>query len=100
MTEVLVTSILGSGALAALISGIFALIANRQKTHRGLIKAVQLTLYNDIDHLIDKAVEREYITAEEMRHLLDMYECYHTDLGGNGYLDKKMELANGLPMKG
>lgn len=100
MIEIIIPSILGSGALAALISGIFALANNRQKVNHGIARAVQLTLYNDIEHLIDKATARGYITQEEMRHLLDMFDCYHNDLDGNGFLDKKMELASELPMRG
>lgn len=100
MWSVIIPSILGSGALAALISGLFSILSNRQKETKGIAKAVQLTLYNDIENLIDKAVARGSITQEEMRHLLDMFDCYHNDLEGNGFLDKKMELAAELPMKG
>ncbi len=99
MTETLIISILGSGALSALIAGIFNLINNKLKNRSGVAHASQLTLYNDIEHLIDKTAARGYINGEELRHLLEMHECYHDELGGNGYLDAKMNMAKALPIK-
>lgn len=90
-------AILGSGALASIISGIFTLIANKQKKESGIESGVRILLYDRIKHLGIKYIERDYITNEEYEDLILMHKVYHNELHGNGFLDDIMEQVKRLP---
>lgn len=93
MSETVILAILGSGAVSALISGIFNLVERRREKD----DAIQLMLYHDI-----KAECREYIAegsidSESLEVLIKMHDTYHKR-GGNGYLDKMMADVKKLPV--
>ena len=93
----IVLAILGSSALASLISGVISLIANRKKQETGVEAGVRILLYDRIKHLGIKYIERGYITHDEYEDLGRMHDVYHNDLNGNGFLDNIMEQVNELP---
>mgnify|MGYP006947702712 FL=1 len=93
----IVLAILGSSALASLISGVISLIANRKKQETGVEAGVRILLYDRIKHLGIKYIEREYITHDEYEDLGRMHDVYHNALNGNGFLDNIMEQVNELP---
>ena len=123
----IVLSIIGGSAGATLIAGIFTLLQwllNRKAqkedraadkkiadcTVRGqeiaavrklvdaLYSANRILMYDRIKHLAKVYISREEITAEELEDLISMHECYHTDLGGNGFLDDLMAQVRHLPI--
>ena len=88
---------LSSSALAAVISGIFALLSARQKKSNGIEAGVRILLYDQIKDRGNHFVERGYVTRDEDEDLIKMHEVYHTALDGNGYLDNLMLEVNRLP---
>ena len=88
---------LSSSALAAIISGIFALLSARQKKNNGIEAGVRILLYDQIKDRGNHFVERGYVTRDEYEDLIKMHEVYHTALDGNGYLDNLMLEVNRLP---
>ena len=92
-------AIIGSGALSSLIAGIFNLIQNRKNKKDGVSKGVRQLLYDRIKHLGRCYISVGEISAEDLEDLMQMHSIYHTDLGGNGYLDNLMEQVKRLPVK-
>ena len=121
-------AIIGGGAGAAVVGGIFGLITwllNRkaQKEDRkedkadkeqkdmnaeideikalldNLIVAERTSMYDRIKHLGNVYLERGSISSEEMEDLISMHEVYHTVLKGNGFLDSLMAKVKELPVK-
>lgn len=92
--EILI-AILGSGVLSTIISGIFALVSQsktqKQKNTDGVSKGVRQLLYDRIKYLGRCYISDGTISAEDLEDLMQMHGIYHTDLGGNGYLDNLME---------
>lgn len=98
--EAIIVAILGSGALAALINGIFAIKAKAKERANGVSDGVRYLLYDNI-----KTRGREYIAAgkielEDLQDIVRAWTVYHDELGGNGLLDKIMSDVKSLPLKG
>lgn len=89
-------AIIGSGALSALISGLFNLLSQRKKKENGVQAGVRELLYDRIKHLGKSHIERGYITHEELEDLIAMHKIYHDSLSGNGFLDTVMNQVKGL----
>lgn len=92
-------AIIGSGALSSLIAGIFGLIQHRKSKKDGVSKGVRQLLYDRIKHLGRCYISEGAISAEDLEDLMQMHGIYHSDLGGNGYLDSIMEQVKKLPIK-
>ena len=92
-------AIIGSGALSSIIAGIFSLIQNRKNKKDGVSKGVRQLLYDRIKYLGRCYISDGTISAEDLEDLMQMHGIYHTDLGGNGYLDNLMEQVKHLPIK-
>ena len=97
MTEAVIIAIISSSALASIISLIGTIITNRMQKHDGISKGVRQLLYMDIKAKCDHYIERGYILSEELEDLTIEHGIYHTDLHGNGFLDARMKVVNGLP---
>lgn len=95
----IVVAIIGSGALSAIISGIFALVQTRLKRKDGVSKGVQTLLYDRIKFLGKHYIAYGQVSTEELEDLIAMHRIYHDDLGGNGYLDELMRAVKALPIK-
>lgn len=115
----IVLAILGGGAGAALVAGIFSLIQWRlnrgamQCTARGkelgelkrlvnvLVEADRTILYDRIKHLGKSYIARGYITVEELEDIDQMHSVYHDKdkLGGNGFLDALMKTVHALDVR-
>lgn len=92
-------AIIGSGALSALISGVFALMQTRLKKKDGVNKGVQIILYDRVKFLGKKYIAEGSIAADALEDLIAMHKIYHDDLDGNGYLDEIMKAVKALPIK-
>ena len=84
-------AVISSGALSAVISGLFTVAQNRRKCHDGIQAGVRQLLYDRI-----KSKGRDYIAAgevssEDLEDLIDAHKIYHDDLQGNGFLDRIMD---------
>lgn len=93
----IVLAILGSSALAAIISGIFGLIGNRQQKESGVEAGVRILLYERIKFLGTRYVEKKYVSNDDYEDLIKMHQVYHSSLKGNGFLDDIMEQVKKLP---
>lgn len=83
-------AILGSGALSALISGVFALIRDKKAQKDGVRAGVRQLLYDKIKFLGRKFIADGEVSEEDLEDLIDMHKIYHDELNGNGYLDHIM----------
>ena len=92
-------AVIGSGALSAVISGVFTLMRDRRAKKDGVRAGVRQLLYDKIKCLCKKYIEDNEISAEDLEDLIDMHRIYHDELSGNGYLDhlteevKKLKIA-------
>ncbi|HOP12101.1 MAG TPA: hypothetical protein PK629_11495 [Oscillospiraceae bacterium] len=84
-------AIIGSGALSALISGIFVIVRDRKAKKDGIRAGVRQLLYDKIKGLGKRYITENEITAEDLEDLMDMHKIYHDELSGNGYIDHIME---------
>ena len=91
-------AIIGSGALSAVISGIFSLARDRRKRQDGVTTGVQQLLYDRIKHLGRSYMNRGEITSEDLEDIIEMHKIYHDDLDGNGYLNELMRAVRQLPI--
>lgn len=96
--EILI-AILGSSALSSIIAGIFALVTRHKDKQNGVSKGVRQLLYDRIKHLGRRYIADGTISQEDLEDLMQMHGIYHTDLGGNGYLDNLMEQVKRLPLR-
>lgn len=90
-------AIIGSGALASIISGITNIIISCINKDRNLEAGVQIMLYAFIKDKCKACIERGYITSDEYEDLTRMHSVYHGPLKGNGFLDDIMKQASNLP---
>ena len=93
----IILAILGSSALAAVISGIFGLLVSRQHKENGVAAGVRILLYERIKFLGTRYVEKGYVSNDDYEDLLKMHRVYHNPLKGNGFLDDIMEQVKKLP---
>ena len=87
----IIIAIIGSGALSALISGIFSIVHDRKSKKDGVRAGVRQLLYDKIKSMGRKYIEADEVTADDLEDLIDMHKIYHDELNGNGYLDHVME---------
>lgn len=87
--EILI-AVLGSGALSAIISGIFGLIRDRRAKNDGVRAGVRQLLYDKIKYLGRKYIAKGEVSEEDLEDLICMHRIYHDELSGNGYLDNVM----------
>lgn len=103
----IILGILGSSAIAATVSGLFALLQNKQKTNLKSVEELQATqeilkeglqqlLYVQIKALCKEHIARGYIASNELEDLERMHKVYHDGLNGNGYLDDLMKAVRRL----
>ena len=90
MTESVIIAILSSGALSALISGLFTMLAQRKRKDTGISAGVRQLLYDRIKYLCKEHLKRGYIASNDLEDLVRMHKIYHDDLDGNGFLDDLM----------
>ncbi len=87
----IIIAILGSGALSALISGIFGYFRDRKTKNDGVRAGVRQLLYDKIKSLGKEYITIGEITSEDLEDMINMHRIYHDELNGNGYLDHVME---------
>lgn len=96
----IIIAILSSTVLTTLITEVFATIRAKRNEQSGYQQGVRLILKNDIRNLCLHYIDQQWIYADELEDLMAMHTCYHTGLGGNGYLDELMNEVKKLPIKG
>lgn len=94
-----IVAIVGSGALSALITGIFGERAAKKKLEDGTQIGVRMILYAWIKSLGKEYIKRGYLSLEELEDLKTMHVVYHNDLKGNGFLDTLMDQVEKLEIR-
>ena len=92
MTQIII-AVIGSGALSAVISGIFSLLVRKHERDEDIM----LLLYHDIKTECKDYIAQGSIDGEGLEVLLQMHGRYHAR-GGNGYLDKLITEVKSLPI--
>ena len=98
MMTTIVIAILSSGALSALVNGIFTLINKKRDDADSIKKGLRQILYNDIKREGKKYIAAGEIGSDALEDLIQTHQIYHDDLKGNGYLDNIMTAVNNLPI--
>ena len=98
MITTIVIAILSSGALSALVNGIFTLVNRRRDDEKSIMKGLRQILYNDIKREGKKYIAAGSISSDALEDLIQTHQIYHDDLKGNGYLDNIMQAVNNLPI--
>ncbi len=68
-------------------------------TVENLKTANRLLMYDRIKHLCRSYLRAGEIDFNDLEDLVEMHDCYHKGLGGNGKLKELMELVEELPIK-
>ena len=89
MTE-LIIAVVGSGALSAVISGVFTLVLRKKQREDSVSAGVRQLLYDRIKYLCKEHIARGYIASNDLEDLRRMHKIYHDDLACNGFLDDLM----------
>lgn len=69
------------------------------KTVESLKTADRILMYDRIKHLCRAYLSQGEVDFNDLEDLIEMHNCYHNDLGGNGNLNTLMELVKELPVK-
>lgn len=96
----IICAIIGSSALSTLIAQIFTAVSKRKEKKSGVSNGIRLILKDRLRFLCLHYIDQGWIYADELEDILAMHSCYHTDLGGNGYLDALMSQVKKLPIHG
>lgn len=97
MSEALIIAILSSSSIATIVTAIINAIISNSKGYNRLVHADQILMKDRIKHLGKSYLECGKVTLEELEDFHEMYECYHEELGGNGFLTTLVENVNKLP---
>ena len=92
----IVLAILSSGALSALISGLFARSERKKRKDTGISAGVRMLLYDKIKYLCKEHISHGYIATHDLEDLCRMHKIYHEELDGNGFLDGLMSEVHKL----
>ena len=92
--------VFGSSVITTILNRIFAKRDRKQAEESAERIALRLLMKSRIRDLCLKYIEKGWIYADEYEDLLAMWENYHYDLGGNGYLDHLMEAVKELEIRG
>lgn len=96
----IIVAIIGSGVLNTLLNYIISTREKKIEQNSGEKKGIRLIMKNDIRSLCDKYMQQGWIYEDELEDLIAMHNCYHDDLGGNGFLDKLMKEVMNLEIRG
>lgn len=94
----IIIAIIGSGALTALITNLFNMARDKKTKSDGVAEGVKLLLYDRIKTNAKSYIADGRINGDDLEDLTAMWECYHNDLDGNGYLDSLMAAVRRLPL--
>nr|DAE34600.1 MAG TPA: holin protein [Caudoviricetes sp.]DAI79645.1 MAG TPA: holin protein [Caudoviricetes sp.] len=83
-------SILGFVGIVFASNGFWQFLQTRFKKKTPVEKAVLAMLHDRLMHLLICYIEADYLTAEDLENLTDLYESYR-ELGGNGTIKRLYE---------
>ena len=90
--------LLSGAAGAALVGGVFSLIASRKARKDAKSKALRYIMLYIIQERAKQHIKDGRITMEERRSLHHWHDLYHNGLGGNGDADALMAQVDKLQL--
>ena len=96
----IIVAIISSGVLNTLL--LQAINAKNKKKDKdsGVQEAARLLMKNELRSLCRQYIDQGWIYEDELEDLMAMHSCYHNDLNGNGFLNKRMDKVMNLEVKG
>lgn len=73
--------------------------ATQDKELEAQSKALRYVLLDRILYIGQSYINRGEVTFDDRKRLREMYNCYHTELGGNGDAEHIMNAVDELPLK-
>ena len=95
----IIIAVLGSSALATLISNLFTVALKKHEQDSGINKGVRLILKDRCRYLAGQYIHQGWLYADELEDLLALWTTYK-DMGGNGYLTNLMDRVQKLDIRG
>lgn len=95
----ILVAVISCGSFTALVNFILDKIRSKKDKETGVAAGVRMLLYNTIKQQGKGYLTRGWITSEELEDLVQLHDCYHNDLDGNGFLDTIMNSVRSLPIK-
>lgn len=95
-TTAIIVAVIGSGCLTTILNFVLDKIKDRD----GSRTASRLIMKDRLRFLCVHYINQGWIYEDELNDLVDMHDCYHNKLGGNGYLDKLMNKVMDLEIRG
>ncbi len=93
----IIFAIIGSGALSALIAGIFNLINNKMQRKSIQSKLLMGMAYSKIIETAERYIQQGYIPTDEYKELEHYFYMPYKEMGGNGTAQKLMAEVAKLP---
>lgn len=97
MDNTIFIAILGSGALAALVSGVLSIVRDNLSGNKAIKNGLQQLMFDRIKHICKSAIKNNRMSLDDLQDLERMHTIYHDDLNGNGYLENLMQKVKALP---
>ena len=98
-TTILV-AVIGSGVFNTLLGYILSARERRKSRNEEVNKSLRLLMKDRLRFLCRHYVRQGWIYEDELEDIISMHNCYHDDLGGNGYLDELMRRTKNLEVRG
>lgn len=93
-------AVIGSGAAAAVVQGIFARRADEKRLETGESQGMRWLLQDRLEHLARHYLENGYISYDDYKNWNKGHHIYHDLLGGNGDLNTLRDQLKVLYLKG
>lgn len=99
-TVTIIVAIIGTGVLNTIVNSIISSIAKKKDKTNSDNNSLRVIMKTVIRILCKQYVSQGWIYADELEDLIEMHDCYHNDLHGNGYLDELMNRVKNLEIRG
>lgn len=91
-------AIIGSGILTTILNRIFAISDRKREKDTVLVVGLRTLLMVQIRSLGKKYIQDGAIDADDLDDITKLWNIYHEEMGGNGYLDTIMSRVRSLPI--
>lgn len=98
-TVKIVVAILGSSLLTTILNRIFVVLDRRKEKDSATVVGLRALLKSEIRRRGNDYIREGYVTPDDLAELHEMWQVYHTNLYGNGFLDNMMNRVNSLPLE-
>lgn len=98
--QTIIIAIIGSGALSALISGLFSVYTKRKEVKSALNEGMSMLLLAELKRSGEAFVSKGRIDVDDLEAYNKMYSIYHDKdkLNGNGFAEAIVSKVRALPL--